>query len=113
MMPHGAPTTWFSTAWQAAARSAAGMGLPQPAVTAAAAATSSAADDATPLPSGTVESMMMRRPQPARQKPRSNPATPLLLQQTLSRLASYVVGVGQHWFSRAGTGLRIIQIGKH
>ena len=62
MMPQGAPTTWFSTAWQAAARSVAVIELPQPAATAAPAATSSAADEATPLPSGTVESMSSRRP---------------------------------------------------
>jgi iron complex transport system ATP-binding protein len=38
MMPQGAPTTWFSTAWQAAARSVGVIALPQAAPPAPAAA---------------------------------------------------------------------------
>ena len=49
MIPHGAPTTWFSASWHSAARRSGSMA---PAPSARAVATSSAALDATPTDAG-------------------------------------------------------------
>ena len=62
MMPHGAPTIRFSTCWQRTARSLGSMCSGHAAMTASIVAASIAAEELTPLPSGTSDSIRMEAP---------------------------------------------------
>ena len=62
MIPQGAPATWFSANWHSRANSVPSGAAPDRWATACIVATSSAADELTPLASGTCEWIRMRRP---------------------------------------------------
>ena len=60
--PHGAPTMRFSTCWQRTARILGSIDTRHAATTASIVAASIAADELTPLPSGTSDSIRMAAP---------------------------------------------------
>jgi hypothetical protein len=62
MTPHGAPATRFSAVWQRIARSRGSIRSSSAAATADMLAVSTAADELTPLPSGTSEATAIRMP---------------------------------------------------